>query len=186
MTRPQPDTTLLLRALHFSAEKHRTQRRKDAEASPYINHPIAVARTLAETGGISDVTTLIAAVLHDTIEDTETTPEELETLFGAEVRALVEEVTDDKNLPKHERKSRQIEHAPGASTRAKQIKIADKICNVRDVTHNPPSKWSHERKMEYLDWTSEVVRGCRGCNAALERLYDEVLAEARAILGKQN
>jgi guanosine-3',5'-bis(diphosphate) 3'-pyrophosphohydrolase len=172
MMPPEPDTTLLLRALHFSAEKHRTQRRKDAEASPYINHPIAVARTLA--------------VLHDTIEDTETTPEELEALFGAEVRALVEEVTDDKSLPKHERKSRQIEHAPGASTRAKQIKIADKICNVRDVTHNPPSKWSHERKREYLDWTSEVVRGCRGCNAAIERRYDEVLAEARAILGPQN
>ena len=182
MTRSISDTTLLLKALQFSAEKHRTQRRKDAEASPYINHPIAVANVLAETGGVTDVTTLIAAVLHDTIEDTTTSSAELEEIFGPDVRALVEEVTDDKALPKAERKRLQVAHAPGASARAKQIKIADKICNVRDVTSNPPSKWTLERRREYLPWSEAVVNGCRGCNEGLERLYDEVLREARAIL----
>ena len=177
-----PDTTRLLQALAFSAEKHRHQRRKDVDASPYINHPIAVASVIAEVGRVADVTTLVAAVLHDTIEDTKTTPEELETAFGAEVRTLVLEVTDDKSLPKAERKRLQIENAPRASVRAQQIKVADKICNVRDVTHHPPSHWSHERRVEYLDWTREVVTACRGCNGALEELYDEVLKEARSAL----
>src|SRR5262245_63737378 len=112
MTIDAPDFAVLLRALHFSADKHRTQRRKDALASPYINHPIEVAHVLAGEGGVTDVTTLVGAILHDTIEDTETTPEELEAAFGPEVRALVEEVTDDKSLPKLERKQLQIERTP--------------------------------------------------------------------------
>src|SRR4051794_29805879 len=117
----------LLKALKFAAQKHRNQRRKDSDASPYINHLIEVAEALASVGGITDLTTLQAAVLHDTIEDTQTSPEELEALFGSEVRGLVEEMTDDKRLPKAERKRLQTERAPRLSNRAKQIKIADKI-----------------------------------------------------------
>ena len=132
---------------------------------------------------MSDLTTLIAAVLHDTIEDTATSGEELEQRFGREVRMLVEEMTDDKRLPKPERKRLQIEHARAASHRAKLIKLGDKICNVRDVTHAPPDGWSAERRREYLDWTAEVVSGCRGASAALERSYDEVLREGRKALG---
>jgi guanosine-3',5'-bis(diphosphate) 3'-pyrophosphohydrolase len=172
----------VLQALHFSAEKHRHQRRKDHAASPYINHPIEVATTLATVGGVSDVTTLVAAVLHDTIEDTDTTAEELEERFGREVRLLVEEMTDDKRLPKVERKRRQVAHAREASHRAKLIKLADKICNVRDITHAPPAGWSAERRREYLEWTAEVVSGCRGANAALEQRFDAVLADGRAAL----
>src|SRR5262249_14947210 len=126
------DTARLLQALHFSAEKHRHQRRKDKSASPYINHPIEVATVLATVGGVGDLTTLIAAILHDTIEDTATTGEELEQKFGREVRLLVEEMTDDKRLAKPERKRLQVERARFASHRAKLIKIGDKICNVRD------------------------------------------------------
>ena len=173
---------MLLQALHFSAEKHRGQRRKGRGASPYINHPIEVATLLATVGGISDVATLMVAVLHDTLEDTQTTPLELEERFGPEVRRVVEEVTDDKRLPKHVRKQLQIEHAPHVSERAKLVKLADKICNVRDVTHDPPADWSLERRREYLDWTEKVVQGCRGSNAALERCYDEMLRQGRAAL----
>ena len=176
------DTARLLQALHFSAEQHRHQRRKDKHASPYINHPIEVATVLATVGGVNDLTTLIAAILHDTIEDTATTGEELEQKFGHEVRMLVEEMTDDKRLAKPERKRRQIEHARVASHRAKLIKLGDKICNVRDVTHAPPDGWSAERRREYLDWTAEVVAGCRGASAALERHYDRMLAEGRKVL----
>ncbi len=176
------DVALLLKALQFSAHKHRFQRRKDADASPYINHPIEVADTLANAGGVTDVTILVAAVLHDTVEDTETTPDELEAQFGREVRLLVEEVTDNKALPKAERKRLQIEHAPDASQRAKQIKIADKICNVLGVTYNPPQGWSLARRREYLDWTEQVVAGCRGSNGALEHHFDEVLRKGRAAL----
>jgi guanosine-3',5'-bis(diphosphate) 3'-pyrophosphohydrolase len=142
------DAAALLNAIQFAAHKHRDQRRKDTEASPYINHPIAVANTLAGVGGVSDIVTLVAAVLHDTIEDTETTPEELEAAFGLEVRELVAEVTDDKNLPKEVRKQLQIDHAPHVSARAKAIKLGDKICNVRDVTSSPPSDWSLGRRQE--------------------------------------
>ena len=126
--------------------------------------------------------TLSAAILHDTIEDTETSPEEIVRLFGKEVLALVIEVTDDKSLPKEVRKKLQIEHARSASSPAKAIKLGDKISNVLDVTDNPPADWSIERRREYLDWTEQVIAGCRGANPALERRYDEVLGLARAAL----
>src|SRR5215212_9506567 len=172
----------ILAAVHFAADKHRDQRRKDAEASPYINHPIEVAELLERVGGITDIATLQGALLHDTIEDTNTTPEELETVFGKEVRHIVEEVTDDKRLTKEERKRLQIEHAPHVSLKAKQIKLADKIANVRSVTEAPPAKWSLARRKEYLDWTEQVVAGLRGANPALEAHYRELLARGRKVL----
>ena len=176
------DTARLLQALHFSADKHRNQRRKDVHASPYINHPIEVATVLATVGGVADLVALIGAVLHDTIEDTATTPDELEQKFGHDVRLLVEEMTDDKTLPRGERKLLQILHAQGSSHRCKLIKLADKICNVRDVTHAPPKDWSLDRRREYLDWTEQVVAGCRGASATLERHYDDVLRDGRKAL----
>jgi guanosine-3',5'-bis(diphosphate) 3'-pyrophosphohydrolase len=174
---------LLLEALEFSAERHRNQRRKGRGASPYINHAIEVATVLATLGGVTDVTTLMGAVLHDTLEDTQTSPAELEARFGPAVRRVVEEVTDDKRLPKELRKQLQVERAPGASERAKLIKLADKICNARDMTRDPPAGWPIERRREYLDWTERVVAGCRGSNAALEDYFDRVLEHGRAALG---
>ena len=172
----------LLAAVHFAADKHRDQRRKDAGASPYVNHPIEVAETLARVGAVGDAVALQAALLHDTLEDTLTTPAELEQAFGREVRAVVEEVTDDKALPKAERKRRQIEHARALSPRAKLVKLADKICNVRDVIHDPPATWSRERRRQYLEWAAAVVDGCRGVNDALETCFDELLQEGRRAL----
>ncbi|MBP1685043.1 MAG: rsh 1 [Deltaproteobacteria bacterium] len=172
----------LLTAATFAARKHRDQRRKDAEASPYINHPIEVAEILARIGGVDDVTVLQAALLHDTVEDTQTSPDELEREFGSTVRKLVEEVTDDKTLPKLERKRLQIEHAPHLSPRAKLIKLADKICNVRDVTHSPPKGWDEQRRIEYFDWAAKVVAGCRGTNRALERHFDALLRDADGLM----
>jgi GTP diphosphokinase / guanosine-3',5'-bis(diphosphate) 3'-diphosphatase len=172
----------ILKALHFAARKHRDQRRKDIEASPYINHPIEVAELLARIGMVSDPVVLQAAILHDTIEDTQTTPEELEEVFGPEVSRLVLEVTDDKSLPKAERKRLQVLHASQISERARQIKIADKISNVQSVTKTPPADWSLERRKEYLNWTEQVVAGCRGPNEPLEKFYDQVLESGRKIL----
>ncbi len=169
----------LLEALHFAAEKHRDQRRKGSDASPYINHPIQAAQVLTTIGQVDDVAVLQAAILHDTVEDTETSFEELEALFGKDVRQLVEEVTDDKALEKSERKRLQVEHTKHISDRAKLIKLADKICNVGDVTHDPPAKWPLERRVDYLDWTEQVVAGCRGVNAALEAHYDELIQLGR-------
>jgi len=177
------DVHLLLKAARFSAEKHRDQRRKDSHASPYINHPLQVAETLASVGGVEDVSLLVAALLHDTVEDTGTRPEEIETEFGAEVLFLVMEVTDDKSLPKPERKRLQVEHAPHKSHRAKLLKLADKICNVNDILNTPPADWSLQRRREYLLWTEQVVEGLRGANPALERRYDELLAEGKQALG---
>ena len=182
MSDERADTAMLLAAIEFASRKHSTQRRKDAEASPYINHPIAVTHLLADTGGITDLVTLMAAVLHDTIEDTETTPTELDQHFGRAVRSLVEELTDNKALDKADRKRRQIEHASHLSHRAKAIKLADKIANVRDVMASPPRDWPLGRRLEYLDWTEQVVAGCRGTNDALEKLYDEVLKKGRGTL----
>jgi len=172
----------LLKALHFAADKHRDQRRKDVDASPYINHPIEVAELLTRVAGVTDMVTLQGAILHDTIEDTDTTPEELESVFGPEVRRVVEEVTDDTTLPKADRKRLQIEHAQHLSERARHIKLADKIANVRSITEAPPAKWPLARRKEYLDWTEQVIAGLRGCNAPLEELYDELLAESKRVL----
>jgi guanosine-3',5'-bis(diphosphate) 3'-pyrophosphohydrolase len=184
MSDERPDTAILLAAIEFASRKHSTQRRNDADASPYINHPIAVTHLLADTGGIADLVTLMAAVLHDTIEDTETTASELNEHFGHTVRKVVEEMTDDKDLDKAVRKQLQIEHAPQLSRRAKAIKLADKIANVRDVMESPPPDWSLARRIEYLDWTEQVVAGCRGTNDALEKLYDGVLKKGRMKFGR--
>ena len=175
-----------LQAAAFAARKHRLQKRKDAEASPYINHPLEVAAILAGEGGVTDVLTLVAAILHDTLEDTETTPEELATAFGPTIRDLVQEVTDDKRLPKPERKTRQAAGAAHLTDRAKLIRMADKIANVRDVTHHPPIHWSLTRRREYLDWTEQVVAGCRGVNPGLEATYDRLLHEGRTALSARD
>jgi guanosine-3',5'-bis(diphosphate) 3'-pyrophosphohydrolase len=166
-------------ALAFAAEKHSTQRRKDAAATPYINHPILVARVLVQEGGLSDDALLLAAILHDTVEDTDATPDDIAARFGDEVALLVGEVTDDKHLPKAERKRLQVEHAASASLRARQLKIADKICNVRDLAHSAPAEWPRSRLLEYLDWSYAVVDGCRGASAALEAAFDAAVKETR-------
>ena len=172
----------LLKALEFAAEKHRDQRRKGVEASPYINHPIQVAEVLATFGKVDDLTTLLAAILHDTIEDTDTTKADLEKLFGADVAEVVSEVTDDKSLPKQERKRLQVEHTPRLSDMAKQIKIADKTCNVRDIGSKPPADWDQARRKEYFDWAEAVVAGCRGVNKGLEDYFDECVADSKGWL----
>jgi guanosine-3',5'-bis(diphosphate) 3'-pyrophosphohydrolase len=172
----------ILRAAAFAAEKHRTQTRKDREASPYINHPLAVASELTRHG-VTDPVAIQAALLHDTVEDTETSEEELVAEFGDEVASVVMEVTDDKSLPKAERKRLQVEHASGISDTAKLVKLGDKICNARDVLSNPPVDWSLERRRDYIEWTRSVVDGCRGVHASLERTFDELTVRALADLG---
>lgn len=169
----------LLTATAFAACKHRDQRRKDKHGTPYINHPIGVVRLMSEVGGIQYKDSLIAGMLHDTVEDTETTPGEIEDLFGPTVSSLVMEVSDDKNLEKAMRKQLQIDHAPHLSPQAKIIKLADKIANVTDISMSPPIGWDLERRIEYMIWAQRVVAGCRGSNAALENLFDRRLIEAK-------
>ncbi len=172
----QTEFIQVMDALGFAAHKHRDQRRKDRDASPYINHPIALMRVLSVEAGIEDARVLAAALLHDTVEDTETNPEELAERFGPEIRDLVMEVTDDKSLPKDERKRLQILHAQGASQGARLVKLADKICNLRDILENPPSGWDLQRQRAYFDWAAEVIDQLRGTHAGLEELFDQVRA----------
>ncbi len=177
MTSPvRTDLDRLLDALAFAAHKHRDQRRKGAEASPYINHPIALATLLAGTGGVTDVEVLQAAVLHDTIEDTDTTREEIAARFGERVASIVSEVTDDKLLLKAQRKALQVEHAPRLSPGATLVKLADKTCNLRDMTTDPPDGWPLARKREYFDWARRVVEALPDANAALRAAFDEAAA----------
>ncbi len=165
----------VLRAMQFAAHKHRMQRRRDADATPYINHPIALAVLLVNEAMIDDPVVLSAALLHDTIEDTATTFDELAAAFGEEVAGIVLEVTDDKSLPKAARKQLQIEHAAGISRRAKLVKLADKICNLRDIASAPPVGWSAQRKDEYVAWAAQVVAGLRGVHAGLEEIFDGIV-----------
>ena len=181
MSKPSADIATILRAIAFAADKHRHQRRKDARASPYINHPIDLARLLANEGGIVDTEVLCAAALHDTIEDTNTTVDELQREFGAAIAAIVAEVTDDKNLAKAERKRLQVEHAAHASPKAKLVKLADKICNVRDIIAAPPAGWNAARRQEYVDWAVAVVDRVRGIHPKLEALFDASVARRESI-----
>jgi guanosine-3',5'-bis(diphosphate) 3'-pyrophosphohydrolase len=164
---------LIIKAVNFAADKHRGQSRKDANNTPYINHPIALANLLANYAGISDVNVIAAAILHDTVEDTDTTVEDIEELFGTAIRNIVIEVTDDKSLPSPERKRLQIEHAAVISHEAKLVKLADKISNLQDIIASPPVKWSLQRKREYFDWAKAVIDQLRGTNEKLEKLFDE-------------
>jgi guanosine-3',5'-bis(diphosphate) 3'-pyrophosphohydrolase len=174
------DETILRRAAGFAAWKHQGQMRKGKGEIPYVHHPIEVTAILAEVGGVEDLDVLQAALLHDTVEDTKTDRDELETHFGARVCEIVLEVTDDKSLDKAVRKARQVEHGPHLSKEAQSLKLADKISNVYDVAFSRPVDWDPQRQLEYFDWASRVVAGLRGCNAALEAEFDRQLAESRS------
>lgn len=174
MANRHADLGLALKAVRFATWKHRNQRRKDAKASPYINHPVALAAVLWTEGAVRDAVVIASALLHDTLEDTETSPEELRGAFGAQIAAIVEEVTDVKWLASKARKRLQVARAGRASLRAKQVKLADKICNLRDLLASPPKGWSLERKREYFDWAKSVVDGLRGVNPRLERRFDQL------------
>jgi len=176
MSISEEDLKRLLKALAFAAHKHRDQRRKDVESSPYINHPIALANILCNEGHVTDTNVICAALLHDTVEDTDTTPEELEREFGKEIRGIVMDVTDDKTLEKAARKQRQVEHAAHICDQAKLVKLADKISNLRDVSSNPPSDWDLQRRQGYFDWAMAVIDRLRGVHGPMEAIFDEVYA----------
>ena len=165
----------VLKAALFAADRHRNQRRKGHRGAPYINHPLAVAECLA-TAGIEDPDILAAALLHDTVEDTDTSITELEELFGPRVASIVAEVTDDKTLPKAERKRRQIASAPTKSYEAKLVKLSDKLCNLRDLRDCPPD-WSQVRITAYHRFARDVYRGLRGTHSDLDSQMDHVLGQ---------
>jgi guanosine-3',5'-bis(diphosphate) 3'-pyrophosphohydrolase len=170
-------TSLILRAAAFAADRHRDQRRKGVDESPYINHPFAVASVLCDEGGVTDVEILAAALLHDTIEDTATTREELRRAFGARVAGIVAEVTDDKSLSKAERKRLQLDGASLVSKDAQQLKIADKLCNLREILSSPPADWPLFRKRQYFDWAKAVVDQVRESNPGLAAKFDAAYAQ---------
>ncbi|XP_076544757.1 metazoan SpoT homolog-1 isoform X1 [Osmia lignaria lignaria] len=167
---------LIMQCVNFAAIKHKDQRRKDSEGTPYVNHVIGVANILIQEGNVHDPVVILSALLHDTVEDTNTTFEEIEAQFGTEVCNVVKEVTDDKSLPKQERKRLQIENAPKNSHKAKLVKLADKLYNLRDLEKNPPVGWSPERIKEYFKWAKAVIDGCRKTNSNLETELDKIYA----------
>jgi guanosine-3',5'-bis(diphosphate) 3'-pyrophosphohydrolase len=173
---------LIFKALEFASGRHRAQFRKGQDRTPYINHPIQVANVLVNEAGEKDPVLLSAAILHDVIEDTVNSTEEKQDLidkiseiFGKEVLSVTMEVTDDKTLDKKVRKQLQIDEASHKSVNAKKLKIADKIMNIRDITHDPPADWPVQRIIEYIDWSEKVVSGLRGVNKILEDKFDESL-----------
>jgi GTP diphosphokinase / guanosine-3',5'-bis(diphosphate) 3'-diphosphatase len=167
---------LYVRAYRFAEERHTGQTRKDALATPYIQHPVAVSCLLMDVGGIVDVDILAAALLHDVIEDTITSAIEIERLFGPKITRIVQEVSDDKRLPKMARKYLQVRGAPFLSNEARQVKLGDKICNLLDILESPPKGWLLDRKIQYFEWAKAVIDGLRGSNASLEHHFDVTYA----------
>ena len=173
---------LILRAASFAADKHRAQRRKGGDL-PYINHPLAVAELLWETGRVHDPVVIAAAILHDTLEDTETTPAELAEHFGAEVRDLVLEVTEDPALPRGGRKDREREHALALSPRARLVRLADKAHNLFSLIDHPPLIWDPAKQSRYAEWCGVMGETLAGTNPAIEAFLRESLARARRAIG---
>jgi guanosine-3',5'-bis(diphosphate) 3'-pyrophosphohydrolase len=164
----------VLKAACFAAERHAAQRRKGATAEPYINHLLEVAELVSSALAKPDANVVMAALLHDTVEDVGVTKEELATRFSPDVASLVAEVTDDKSLEKAERKRLQIVHAPEMSVRAQAIKIADKISNLRSILNSPPAGWGLERRREYFAWARQVVDGFTSPNPILKAEFDVI------------
>jgi len=173
----------LARAYHFAAARHVHQRRKGEAAEPYMNHLTEVAELVAVATRGSDPEVIIAAVLHDTVEDTGTTLDDLKVQFGERVAGLVAEVTDDKSLPKQTRKDLQIAHAVHASRGAQIIKLADKTSNLRALATSPPKDWGDERIAEYVDWAGRVVDACRGADRSLAAEFDKAAGVFKAAVG---
>ena len=168
-------TGKLLEALAFAVDRHRFHRRKDRRLSPYVHHLIDVLNLLWQIGGIREEDLLIAGVLHDVIEDTNTTPEEIEATFGAKVLAYVLEVSDDKSQPQAMRKRLQVLTARSKSVGAKHLQLADKIANLQDLNLRPPVGWTVTRRHAYANWAQEVIAPIRGTNESLENLFEEVV-----------
>lgn len=174
---------MVIKAAVFAADKHKYQRRKGFNQVPYINHPLKVADMLIDCGE-DNTDLLIAALLHDVIEDTDASEEEIASIFNPAIGKLVTEVSDNKDLPYTIRKELQVKSAPELSLKAKLIKIADKICNIKDILIYPLD-WSPERKLAYLDWSRQVVSGCRDINPKLDELFDQTLEKGMEQLKKE-
>jgi GTP diphosphokinase / guanosine-3',5'-bis(diphosphate) 3'-diphosphatase len=162
----------ILKAAHFAAIKHTNQSRKGLAAEPFINHLLEVAELVSSTLSEPDTNLTVAALLHDSIEDAAATKEELVQIFGTDVAALVGEVTDDKLLPKADRKRLQIDNAPNKSVRAQAITLADKVSNLRSMFSDPPTDWTTERKREYFEWAKQVVDRLTAPNPILKKEFE--------------
>jgi guanosine-3',5'-bis(diphosphate) 3'-pyrophosphohydrolase len=173
----EEDVHQMMDAIHFAAEKHQTQIRKDQFQTSYLNHLLSVAHQLIVVGKVRNHEIIMASLLHDTLEDTPTSYQELISHFGKRVADFVQEVTDEKNLTKEERKRRQIESAPHKSSGAAQIKLADKWDNLHDLLESRPLDWSEERIQAYFDWAEEVIQRLPWVNASLLRATQEVIKE---------
>lgn len=176
-------TAQVLRATLFAARAHAGQVRKGAAAEPYVNHVIEVAAILAEHGASEEA--ILAGLLHDTVEDTETTNADLLAVFGPIVAGLVAEATDDQEKPKEIRKALQVSQAPTHSDAAKQLKLADKIANLRSIADSPPANWNHARRIEYVGWAGRVAAGLKGVNPGLDALFDTTYRAALARLASE-
>ncbi|MBI3509186.1 MAG: bifunctional (p)ppGpp synthetase/guanosine-3',5'-bis(diphosphate) 3'-pyrophosphohydrolase [Bacteroidetes bacterium] len=167
---------LLIDAILFASECHSGQVRKDGH-TPYINHPLEVMHLLISEGGIDDHEILIAAVLHDVVEDTQVTGQDIREKFGKRVEKIVLELTDDKSLSKDERKKAQLDSAASLSREARFIRLSDKICNVYDILYAPPGNWGMDRRRDYLFWAEAVIEKIKGINEPLEKKFAELMKE---------
>ena len=176
------DTVLITHALRFAAERHSSQRRKGQAKEPYVNHLAEVSELVADATEGKDVNLIAAALLHDTIEDTETSSDELVATFNNDIAQLVADVTDDKSLPKQDRKNLQVVNSRAQNMRVKLLKLADKTSNLRSLANSPPENWNTEQKQAYIDWTIKVAAGLKGVNPWLEERFDEALRRAQQAL----
>ena len=176
------DTVLITHALRFAAERHSSQRRKGQAKEPYVNHLAEVSELVADATEGKDVNLIAAALLHDTIEDTETSSDELIATFNNDIAQLVADVTDDKSLPKQDRKHLQVVNSRAQNMRVKLLKLADKTSNLRSLANSPPENWNTEQKQAYIDWAIKVAAGLKGVNPWLEERFDEALRRAQQAL----
>src|SRR5215510_6061591 len=166
------DVRQLTKALLFAAEAHRNHRRKGASQEPYINHLIEVLDLVASVDG-GDMDVLVAALLHDVLEDTLTGNEELVGMFGEGVARIVQENSDDMTLPKPERRRARLASRSKKSREARLVKFADIISSLRAISVSPPAGWSNDHRLGYLQSCRNLADAGRGSNSEIEKVFDD-------------
>ncbi|EFO18322.1 hypothetical protein LOAG_10172 [Loa loa] len=167
--------SLIIEAVDLAARRHRQQRRKDAAQTPYVNHPIGVAYILTSEGQITDTTTIIAAILHDIVEHTKTTDEEIRKMFGDEIADIVKECTMVRSMKREARMKSELEKASKLSHKAKLVQLADKLNNIRDIERGTPLGWTKQHVTEYIIFAKDLLSKIRGIHGPLESALDDII-----------
>jgi len=173
----EKDAEAVLGAAIFATEKHKSQVRSNEKKTPYIIHPIEVADLVMKIGHVYDKDVLITALLHDVMDDTQTTYEQITSLYGTKVSSYLEEMTSKQGLSLKEQKKQQIMQAFRQNPSVAIIKLSDKLSNLKTLATSPPPSWSRDRIDQYFQWAQTVIENLPESNQLLKKAVKNVISD---------